>query len=83
MAKTEVILYGSGRCSYCVKAKDWLKEKEIEYKEVSIDTKEGHEEFEPYNSPGVPLIVVKDTENQTEEKIIGFNPDSLSEALLK
>ncbi|EJV54860.1 glutaredoxin family protein [Bacillus cereus] len=81
--KKEVILYGSDSCTYCVKAKEWLKEKDIQFTNKSINIKEEREEFETFNAPGVPLILVKDNENKTEEKIIGFDPESLEKAILK
>tara|TARA_Y100001936_G_C15760186_1_gene500800 strand:+ start:178 stop:411 length:234 start_codon:yes stop_codon:yes gene_type:complete len=47
----EVIVYSKNMCGYCVQAKNWLKNKGIEYKEINIEEqpeardfviKEGH-----------------------------------------
>jgi len=33
----EVIVYSKNMCGYCVQAKNWLKNKGIEYKEINIE----------------------------------------------
>lgn len=46
------------------------------------NTPEGKEEFEFFNVQGVPYIIVKDHENNTQKSILGFSTQSLEEAIL-
>ncbi|MED1436167.1 hypothetical protein S3E15_03899 [Bacillus mycoides] len=79
----EIILYGHDRCPYCVNAKDWLGKNSIPFLMKDITIKENADEYAQYNEQGVPLLVVKDLENQTEEKLLGFNPDSYAKKIGK
>lgn len=81
--KKEVILYKNDRCIYCTQAKKWLEKNNIEFTEKDINTKEAREEYETYKVEGIPLLIVKDHEKQTENKLLGFRADSYKEALLK
>lgn len=46
------------------------------------NTPEGKEEFESFNVQGVPYIIVKYHENNTQKSILGFSTQSLEEAIL-
>ncbi len=39
--QSEVIVYTSTHCPYCVRAKSLLKRKEVEFTEVNVETEEG------------------------------------------
>ncbi len=41
----EVIVYSKNMCGYCVQAKNWLKNKNIEYKEINIEEHPEAREF--------------------------------------
>ena len=41
----EVIVYSKNMCGYCVQAKNWLKNKGIEYKEIKLKNSPEAREF--------------------------------------
>jgi glutaredoxin len=41
----EVIVYSKNLCGYCVQAKNWLKSKNIEFKEINIEEQLEAREF--------------------------------------
>jgi len=41
----EVVVYSKNMCGYCVQAKNWLKNKGIEYKEINIEEQPEAREF--------------------------------------
>lgn len=41
----EVVVYSKNMCGYCVQAKNWLKNKGIEYKEINIEDQPEAREF--------------------------------------
>ncbi|KAB2477755.1 glutaredoxin family protein [Bacillus cereus] len=79
----EIILYGHDRCPHCVNAKDWLGKNSIPFMMKDTNIKENYEEYVQYKEQGVPLLIVKDLENQTESKILGFSPDAYATKLGK
>lgn len=56
-------IYTKKRCPYCISAKIWLKQKNYQFEEISLDNKDVLQEF--INSypevTTVPQIFVKDT----------------------
>lgn len=81
MAK-EVKVYSTPTCPWCVKAKEFLKEKKIKFTEVNVaeDEKGRDEMIEKSGQMGVPVIlVVKD--DGSEEIIVGFDEGKLKAAL--
>ncbi|MFD4854445.1 glutaredoxin domain-containing protein [Bacillus mycoides] len=79
----EIILYGHDRCPYCVNAKDWLGKNSIPFMMKDTTIKENYDEYVEYKEQGVPLLIVKDLENNTEAKILGFSPDAYAKKLGK
>ncbi|PRT15845.1 glutaredoxin family protein (plasmid) [Bacillus thuringiensis] len=77
----EITLYGHDGCSHCVRAKAWFEGKGIVYTTKNILDEEVVAEFAEYNSPGIPLIIIRNVEAKTEQKIIGFNIEKLEHAL--
>ncbi|MEK0224723.1 glutaredoxin family protein [Bacillus proteolyticus] len=81
MAK-EVILYGSDGCGFCVRAKAWLEAKSVLYTMKDLKEEANRTEFQQYNEDGIPLLIIKDHTNKTEEKIVGFTEERYSNKLL-
>lgn len=58
----KIKIYSRENCPYCVKLKDWFKERNIEFLEVVLDNQEAIQEF-LLECPGlktVPQILVDD-----------------------
>ena len=72
-----VIIYTTPTCMYCKAAKEFFKEKGIEYKEfdVATDAEKRQEMIKRSGQMSVPVIFVDD------EMIVGFNKEKLSELL--
>lgn len=66
MAK--VTVYTSSTCPHCVTAKDYLKEKNVEFVEKNVQTDaEARKELIKMGHMGVPVIVIDG------EEIVGFD----------
>ncbi len=72
-----VIIYSTPTCPYCKLAKEFLKEKDVSYKEidVSADAASANEMVKKSGQMGVPVI---DVDGQV---IVGWNKAALEEAL--
>ncbi len=77
MADHKVKVYGTDSCPWCHKAKDWLKENDIEFEDINVgeDQKAAEEMVEKSGQRGVPVIDVDG------KIVIGFNEDKLKELL--
>jgi len=75
MAK--VIVYSTNSCPYCVMAKDWLKQKKVEYEDVNVgaDQAKAQEMIKKSGQMGVPVIDVDG------KVIIGFDRAGIETAL--
>jgi glutaredoxin-like YruB-family protein len=75
MAKVKI--YSTPTCPYCIKAKEFLKEKGVEYEDVNVaeDQAAAKEMVEKSGQMGVPVIVIGD------KIIIGFDQAKIEEAL--
>ncbi|WP_336771355.1 glutaredoxin family protein [Bacillus bombysepticus] len=78
----ELILYGHNGCPHCVHAKDWLEKNSVPYTMKDTTEPANQTEFQQYNSPGVPLLIIKDDKDATEQKILGFNKDRYEKTIL-
>ncbi len=76
-----VTVYSTPVCPYCVKAKEFLKEHHISYKEVNVlaDQKAAQALIEKTGQTGVPQIEIKN--GKTTTMIIGFDKPALKKAL--
>ncbi len=74
---TEIKVYTTTRCPYCVKAKEFLKSKNIKFKEINVETdsKAAKEMVELSGQSGVPVIEIGDV------VIIGFDQEEIENAL--
>lgn len=72
----KVSVYTSNTCPYCTMAKDYLKEKNIEFEEKNIqEDKVARDELMKMGHLGVPVIVID------EEEIVGFDQRKIDELL--
>lgn len=75
---SEVKVYTSNTCPYCTMAKDYLKEKGIEFNEKNVQTDAvARDELISMGYTGVPVLVIG------EEEIVGFDRARIDAALAK
>ncbi|HAE92195.1 glutaredoxin family protein [Tissierella praeacuta] len=75
---SNVIVYTSSTCPYCVSAKDYLKEKGVSYTEKNVQTdKEARKELMAMGHMGVPVLVIDG------EEIVGFDKEKIDNLLAK
>lgn len=71
MAPNEVVLFSAAWCGYCKKAKAYLRARQVAFREVDIDTKEGLSEFARSGAKsGIPLLLAKG------QRVSGFSAAS-------
>lgn len=73
----EVTIYSTPTCGFCTLAKDFFKEKGVEFKEidVSVDQEEAQKMVEKTGQMGVPVIIVN--KDGKEDVIVGFDQAQL------
>lgn len=73
----KVVVFTSNTCPYCTMAKDYLKDKNVEFEEKNIQTdKAARDELMKMGHLGVPVIVVDG------EEIVGFDQQKLDNLLV-
>lgn len=73
---SKVKVYTSSTCPYCTMAKDYLREKEVDFEEKNVQSdKEARDELMVMGYTGVPVICIGD------EEIVGFDKNRLDELL--
>ena len=74
---TKVIVYGTDACPFCVKAKDFLKEKNVEFEvfDVSKDQEKAQEMIKKSGQQGVPVLDIDG------KIIVGFDQPAILGAL--
>ncbi|MCU0667135.1 MAG: glutaredoxin family protein [Patescibacteria group bacterium] len=79
---TDITMYTTTTCAYCVMVKKWLKSKKLEFTEVNIDEQpeRAQEAFEISGQMAVPVTVVT-KDDETKEVIVGFNLAKLAPAV--
>jgi glutaredoxin-like YruB-family protein len=75
MAKVKI--YTTPTCPWCIKAKEFLKEKNVDFQEFNVaeDEKAREEMIEKSGQMGVPVIVIDD------QVIVGFDQAAIEKAL--
>ena len=78
----EVTVYSTTYCPSCVSLKNWLRDKNIDYKSVNLEEEpqKQAEIFEKTNSLMVPITLVK-FDDGSEEIIIGPQYGQLKKVL--
>ena len=73
----KVTVYSTPTCPYCVQAKDFLKENNVEFEDVDVaaDRARAEEMVEKSGQMGVPVILIDD------EVLIGFDKKKLMDVL--
>ncbi|WP_103981902.1 glutaredoxin family protein [Helcococcus massiliensis] len=72
----KVTVYTSNTCPYCVAAKDFLTENNVEFEEKNVtESLDYREELLAKGYRGVPVLVIGD------EEIVGFDQNRISELL--
>ncbi|MEN9338277.1 MAG: hypothetical protein RI945_2 [Candidatus Parcubacteria bacterium] len=73
----KVEIFSTPTCHFCHLAKEWLKEKKVEYTEydVAADIDKRKEMVEITGQLGVPVIRIG------EDVLIGFNPNKMAQIL--
>ncbi|MBI4153250.1 glutathione S-transferase N-terminal domain-containing protein [Candidatus Woesearchaeota archaeon] len=82
MAKVNVKVYTTSTCPWCVRAKEFLKMKNIKFTEINVgeDEKGRNEMLEKSGQMGVPVIEIE-KEGREPVIIIGFDKDAIQEAV--
>lgn len=73
----KIEIYSTDTCHFCNLAKEWFKEKGLDYTNYNVgtDLDRRKEMVEMTGQLGVPVIKIED------DVVIGFNPNKLSEIL--
>ncbi|MGM9898264.1 MAG: glutaredoxin family protein [Enterococcus faecalis] len=69
----KITIYASERCKYCIKLKDWLEEKELEFTAIDSNTPSAARFLREKKVLGVPFSIIEDRETKEKDEIIGFN----------
>ena len=73
----KIVIYSTPTCPYCRMAKDFLKEKKVEFEDINVaeDEEAASIIVEKTGQYGVPVIQIG------EEYVIGFDKDRIEELL--
>lgn len=72
----DVTLYTTSHCPYCAKARNWLQQHQVRWRECPIETDATcAQAYAAQGSPGVPLLQVG------RHWQLGFQPTALADAL--
>ncbi len=76
---SKVIVYSTSTCPYCVMAKNWLKEKKVEFEDVNVGLNQdrAREMIDKSGQMGVPVIDIDGA------VIIGFDRPKMETELKK
>lgn len=74
---TKVIVYGTQSCPYCIKTRDFLTIKKIQFADFDIEKLDkARQEFLKLGGEGVPLIIIGN------RRLDGFNQTQIEAALV-
>lgn len=73
----KITIYSTPTCHFCHMAKDFFREKEIEFEDFNVfsDVEKRKEMVDKSGQMGVPVIIIKD------QIIVGFNKPKIVELL--
>ena len=73
----KVKVYSTPTCPYCIRAKQFLKDNNIEFEDINVSTNQekAQEMIEKTGQMGVPVLDIDG------EIIVGFDKDAISKAL--
>ncbi len=79
LSQSDVILYSTRWCPYCAKARRFFHKANIPFTEYDIEkSPDRYREYEAYELPGVPLIIIGTTAIQGyDPKAIRINIETL------
>lgn len=79
---TDITMYTTTTCAYCVMVKKWLKSKGLDFNEVNIDDypERAQEAIDISGQMAVPVTVVS-KDDDTKEVIVGYNIAKLAPAV--
>ena len=74
----DIVMYTTRTCGYCVRARTWLTEQDLEWNERDIETSQAaRAEWQALGGVGTPLILVNG------KRIQGFSPQELEVEIAK
>jgi len=73
----KVVVYGTSTCPYCIRAKQFLQDNDIDFEDIDIsaDQEKAKDLVEKSGQMGVPVLDIDG------EIIVGFDKDKISQAL--
>ncbi len=75
---SKVLVYSSNTCPYCTLAKDYLKEKGVEFEEKNIqEDSAARKELMSMGHMGVPVLVIDG------EEVVGFDQARIDQLINK
>lgn len=83
MQTKKVAIYTTPTCTYCRQAKEFFKEKNVNYEEYNVltDVARRQEMVDKSGQMGVPVIVLSEAGGAKEEIVIGFDRDHIAGSL--
>lgn len=78
----KITIYSTANCAFCHAEKEYLKSKNIAYKDIMIDEDPAQATYlyEKFGAMGVPFTHILNDDG-TEEKILGFDRRKLDTVL--
>ena len=79
MSEKKITVYSTPTCPYCIRAKQFLKDKDIEFEEIDVSTQEAEREemVQKSGQMGVPVLDIDGV------VIVGFDKNKIVETLEK
>ena len=76
----EVVVYSTPTCPYCHKTKEWLKEHNVNFKDINVaeDQEAAKKMIEESGQMGVPVWKVIEN-GATKRVVIGYDVNALEE----
>jgi len=74
----KVTVYSTPTCPYCLQAKAYFKENNVEFKDIDVaaDEKKAEEMIHKSGQMGVPVIIIE--KDGKEEVVVGFEKEKIA-----